>query len=186
MKITLIALLICVWASASQAYRFERRGTGICKAPYKALYTEKGWRCYAFHQAKKTFAAAKAQCIEEGGMLASVPSQKVFDFIVANIKTFKPVPKVHWTGLKILTKWSKGYWLGSMKSGGIYKWFDEEESPVHGHWLKNQPDNGLGFRTEECLSQMLTGWNDSVCTWKTRFICERGPSYYYPNAHGQH
>jgi len=110
-------------------------------------------------------------------MLASVPTKKVYNFIVANIKTFKPKPSVSW--FKLLTKWSRGYWLGSMKSGGIYKWFDEAESPVHGFWLEGQPDRGLGVQTEECLSQMLTGWNDAPCTWKTRFICERPPTYYH-------
>jgi len=178
MKLGLVALLICLWASDSHAFRFAKRGGEMCKAPYKPLLTERGWRCYAFHQKWKTFAAAKAQCIEEGGMLATVPTKKVFDFIVANIKTYKKVPYVNkWS--KILTYWSYGYWLGSMKDGGIYKWFNEAESPVHGFWLKAQPDNGWGLRTEECLSQMLTGWNDSVCTWKTRFICERPPTYYH-------
>ena len=101
----------------------------MCKAPYKPLLTERGWRCYAFHQEKKRFAAAKAQCIDEGGMLASVPTKKVYNFIVANIKTYKPKPSVSW--FKLLTKWSRGYWLGSMKSGGIYKWFDEAGEKRH-------------------------------------------------------
>lgn len=175
MRFSLIALLLCIWASASHAYQFELRGGQICKSPYKQLFTERGWRCYAFYQQKKTFANAKAHCIAEGGMLATIHSDKVYNFIEQNIKTLKPVPVLSSWG-KLFTKWSRGYWLGSTKIGGIYQWFDQ--GPVAKYWLKDQPDAGLGLQTEECLSQMAAGWNDAPCTWETRFVCERKPSFY--------
>ena len=169
MRFSLIALLLCIWASASHAYQFgkflpfqtmsgivgtiltistkvyhkyivtvivwhfstptqisftELRGGQICKGPYKQLFTERGWRCYAFYQQEKTFADAKDHCIAEGGMLATIHSDKVYNFIVQNIKTLKPVPVLSSWG-KLFTKWSRGYWLGSTKIGGIYQWFDQ-------------------------------------------------------------
>jgi len=184
-RFSCIALVLCVLASAAFAGPHHRAtapcATGAshekvlrCPAGYSTLLLGERRRCYLFHTDKKSFYGAREACKADRGRLAKVELPQVFNFIKKTIGGMPHKPTLSWLG-KLFTKWGNGYWIGGRRVGKVFKWLDGTK--VQGHWLKNQPDGGLGLRKENCVSQMYRGWNDYPCSKKTRYICERSPAW---------
>lgn len=161
--------LLCVCLSFTEIDAQEAKYS--CAAPWEE---GPGGRCFIFSQDKKTFKGAQKQCGLQNGRLVEIRDPAVYNFIQKRIRENSSPPFVsQWS--KLLTRWGNGYWVGGRKGETTKKmeWLTRGTS-VTGSWLKGQPDKGMGLWEENCLLQMLGGWNDYPCGKKTRYICESG------------
>ncbi|XP_005917437.1 macrophage mannose receptor 1 [Haplochromis burtoni] len=115
--------------------------------------------CYLFNYlSMRTWAEARADCVNQGGDLLSITEPFEQTFIQALIQQSP-------TGISM---WMGGH--DSMTEGG-WEWTDG--SPFRFiHWNAGNPDDYYG---EDCLSMLINNgyWNDDNCEYKRGYICKR-------------
>ncbi|XP_062340567.1 macrophage mannose receptor 1 [Osmerus eperlanus] len=115
--------------------------------------------CYLFNfLSPRTWAEARADCVNQGGDLLSITEPFEQAFIQAQVQL---IP----TGVSV---WMGGH--DSITEGG-WEWSDG--SPFrYIHWAAGNPDNFLG---EDCLSMLVNGgyWNDDNCEHNRGYVCKR-------------
>ncbi|XP_023264465.1 macrophage mannose receptor 1-like [Seriola lalandi dorsalis] len=115
--------------------------------------------CYLFNYlSMRTWAEARADCVNQGGDLLSITDPFEQAFIQGVIQASP-------TGISL---WMGGH--DSVTEGG-WEWTDG--SPFrYIRWSAGNPDN---YQGEDCLSIYINGgyWNDDNCEYKRGYICER-------------
>ncbi|XP_061589669.1 macrophage mannose receptor 1 [Cololabis saira] len=115
--------------------------------------------CYLFNYlSMRTWAEARADCVNQGGDLVSVTDPFEQAFIQGVIQQTP-------TGISL---WMGGH--DSVTEGG-WEWIDG--SPFrYIRWNAGNPDNYFG---EDCLSILINNgyWNDDNCEYKRGYICKR-------------
>lgn len=106
-------------------------------------------------------------CIEKGGELVKITSQRENDFVLALVR--KEAPSM------------KDVWIGLRRNGDGWYWSDNS-LPKYTNWAPNEPNN----KAEIC-SQMWHGhtdhlpytasgsWNDIFCSRRHGVVCKRLP-----------
>ncbi|XP_026210056.1 LOW QUALITY PROTEIN: macrophage mannose receptor 1 [Anabas testudineus] len=115
--------------------------------------------CYLFNYlSMRTWAEARADCVNQGGDLVSITD---------------PFEQAFIQGIIQLTPTGISLWMGghdSITEGG-WEWTDS--SPFrYIHWNTGNPDN---YNGEDCLSILINNgyWNDDNCEHKRGYICKR-------------
>ncbi|KAM8872531.1 uncharacterized protein ACB058_004460 isoform 1-T1 [Synchiropus picturatus] len=115
--------------------------------------------CYLFnYQSMRTWAEARADCVNQGGDLLSITDPVEQAFVHGMIQQ-SPVG---------ISMWMGGH--DSITEGG-WEWTDG--SPFrYIHWNTGNPDDYYG---EDCLSILINNgyWNDDNCEYKRGYICKR-------------
>ncbi|CAJ1070748.1 macrophage mannose receptor 1 [Xyrichtys novacula] len=115
--------------------------------------------CYLFNYlSMRTWAEARADCLNQGGDLVSItdPFEQAF---IQGVIQLSP------TGISL---WMGGH--DSVTEGG-WEWIDG--SPFrYIRWSAGNPDNYFG---EDCLSILINNgyWNDDNCEYNRGYICKR-------------
>ena len=125
-------------------------------------------KAYWVHAEAKTYAAAVAQCREEGGKLAEPKSAQANNDLIALARTIN-FPQDSW----------KAVWIGinDKAQNRHFVYESDGRSVEYTHWNlgpPQEPDNEFGV--EHCVVlYSLRGydWCDAVCLFKNSFICER-------------
>ncbi|XP_058654902.1 galactose-specific lectin nattectin-like isoform X2 [Onychostoma macrolepis] len=109
---------------------------------------ESGWsrygkRCFKIFNNPMTWKDAEVTCLNHGGNLASVHSNKEQAFI------------------KLLVSSSESFWIGGYDAVSEGTWFWSDGSKMNFQlWSPGEPNN-LGVQN----------WNDQQCTDKLPFVC---------------
>ena len=149
-------------------------------APFFVFFLEiscpQGWRafdgyCYLVSSQVLTWSQARSFCIEKGGELVKITSQRENDFVLSLARKEASSLKEVWIGLK--------------RNGGDWYWSDYS-LPKYANWAPKEPSNSA----EEC-AHMYTGhsqhlpykasgsWNDLFCNGLEGFsnglVCKQLP-----------
>ena len=123
--------------------------------------------CYLVSSQEYKGDEARLFCIEKGGELVKITSDRENDFVLALAREEQPPPK--------------DVWIGMRRKGGHFYWSDNS-LPKYTNWAPHEPNN----HAEEC-SQMWTShsdnlpnkasgtWNDIFCDRKHGLVCKRLP-----------
>ena len=108
---------------------------------------------------------AQAFCIEKGGELVKITSERENDFVLALVRKER----------------MEDVWIGMKRIGDHWYWSDNS-LPKYTNWAPHEPNN-----KEEKCSQMWNGhsvnlpnqasgkWNDIFCDRKHGLVCKRLP-----------
>uniref|UniRef100_A0A3P9HM81 C-type lectin domain-containing protein n=1 Tax=Oryzias latipes TaxID=8090 RepID=A0A3P9HM81_ORYLA len=114
-----------------------------------------GSNCYKLNtQTRKSWSAARLDCVQEGGDLVSITSEEENTYVAESP-----------TGISL---WMGGH--DSVTEGG-WEWTDG--SPFrYIRWNAGNPDDYYG---EDCLSILINNgyWNDDNCEYDRGYICKR-------------
>uniref|UniRef100_A0A4W6C4N3 C-type lectin domain-containing protein n=1 Tax=Lates calcarifer TaxID=8187 RepID=A0A4W6C4N3_LATCA len=114
-------------------------------------------KCYFFStDTKKSWAAARHDCVQEGGDLVSITS--------AGEDYLKDLELPTWIGLSDLLVENQ------------YAWSDGVSAVLYTNWNDKEPNNAGG--AEHCVAMthgpLVTGkWNDDACSKNHSFVCYR-------------
>uniref|UniRef100_A0A3Q3MM55 C-type lectin domain-containing protein n=1 Tax=Mastacembelus armatus TaxID=205130 RepID=A0A3Q3MM55_9TELE len=130
-------------------------------------WTQYGSNCYKLKaDTRKSWAAARYDCVQDGGDLVSIASAGEEQYVTGVIAQSP-------TGISL---WMGGH--DSITEGG-WEWTDG--SPFrYIHWNAGNPDDYYG---EDCLSILINKghWNDDNCENKRGYICKRRGVMYWKN-----
>ena len=138
---------------------------GTCTNDKCVAICDEGWEkhnnhCYHWVTEKMNWTRAEDFCQEEGGHLASVPSNETMDFVIAGSAS---------RGLKHI-------WLGGndIEEEGVWKWTDCTPWELT-FFSPGEPNNSGG--QEHCLHFNVKRWNDAPCditkSYVTGFLCSK-------------
>ena len=125
---------------------------GICRADYESF----GPMCYKFFSTTMTWDSAEAECIREGGHLATI-----FD---PSIQTYLSSSQL-----------SSTCWIGASRPAGSSSWsWSRPGVPFsQSYFLSGQPDISTGSRACAAFcSGSNPAWCDENCGSQRPFICE--------------
>jgi hypothetical protein len=118
-------------------------------------WTKFGLNCYKKEEDMQKWAAAEAHCVEHGGHLVSILSEKENEFV---------------KGL------GTDVWLGLSDKGteGTFVWTDGSPATSYTNWAAGQPDDWQVTGGEDCTHNLAAGtWNDLACDGTRKSICKK-------------
>lgn len=117
-------------------------------------------RQYRFFPETRTFHAAEAECINNGGHLASISNSDELKFVFRQYNEDS----------------GRSVWIGGIRTaGGSFRWTDSTPFAFQ-QWAINEPDLG---KSETCVfvgnndRGVLSNWFDGSCDKLLAFVCER-------------
>ncbi|XP_041475761.1 uncharacterized protein LOC121424220 [Lytechinus variegatus] len=139
----------------------------ICQRPKDARcsWNHYGQSFYRFLGARKSFAAAKNDCMRSGGRLAIIKSTELNAFLTSILSPALSSPHCYWFG------------LNQSSDNGPFNWEDGTQM-TNPMWVFGEPSNSTG-RSCGCLSSDGNDgdnhgrWASVNCTHRLPYICER-------------
>ncbi|XP_041957301.1 C-type lectin domain family 4 member G-like isoform X1 [Alosa sapidissima] len=135
-----------------------------------------GWEvmndtCYYFPTSsgipRKGWDDAKADCIRQGGNLATVDTLLKQTFLVGVLRV------LHSEGFS----YRSGFWIGLRQKDteGAWHWTNGSSLGT-GYWMDGEPNDDYGH--EDCAAtyptvNILKSWNDAPCRHPLKWICEK-------------
>ena len=112
---------------------------------------------YVYHTSKKTYSVALKDCEKAGATLAMPKTKESQRFVASTWPTER-------------------FWIGidDLATKGIY-YFVDGTLVRNTFWLSGEPNNLDGL--ENCVQMRNGGWNDSICTIKGAYLCQKGKIY---------
>ncbi|XP_067681253.1 zinc metalloproteinase nas-34-like [Haliotis asinina] len=117
---------------------------------------------YIYHNVKKSWTAARATCIQNGGDMASLDTQERFDameaFLDARKASGSGLANSVWVGINRNSADGKLYWT----NGALM-----DESDI---WASGHPKSGDGCGYTSPFSGMV--YRTTQCSWSGKFLCQ--------------
>nr|XP_006811311.1 PREDICTED: von Willebrand factor-like [Saccoglossus kowalevskii] len=127
-----------------------------------------GCRHFEINTDEVTWATAKSNCESQGGRLAMIDTQVVFN----NIRKYI-------FGNQIDDEIRKGFWFGldDIDVEGSFVWSDGTPLGDFTKWAKRQPNNNVrsdpnGQDCAQLWKLKTLKWDDTYCSQKNGYICE--------------
>ncbi|XP_078700188.1 uncharacterized protein LOC144926973 isoform X2 [Branchiostoma floridae x Branchiostoma belcheri] len=147
----------------------DAEGSGESEGSGDMTYTRRGDTQYKIYTESKTYDAAKKTCAADGGHLAVIKTEAVYNFLLGMIRD-ADVNKDYWIGLNDKAVENSWTWADGepLNDGGFTKWAPGEPNNAEGIQDCGQLWAAKDFR-----------WDDDRCYNAKYFICQIGPGEAY-------
>ncbi|XP_019617059.1 PREDICTED: C-type lectin-like, partial [Branchiostoma belcheri] len=140
----------------------DAEGSGESEGSGDMTYTRRGDTQYKIYTESKTYDAAKKTCAADGGHLAVIKTEAVYNFLLGMIRD-ADVNKDYWIGLNDKAVENSWTWADGepLNDGGFTKWAPGEPNNAEGIQDCGQLWAAKDFR-----------WDDDRCYNAKYFICQ--------------
>ncbi|XP_078667415.1 uncharacterized protein LOC144909216 [Branchiostoma floridae x Branchiostoma belcheri] len=129
-------------------------------------YTLLRGTCYKAFNTRKSFNAAAAACLADGGTLAMPRDAETNAFLVSLYKFLGD-------------GWSFWFGLHDQREEGRFEWVDDSALGAYNSWAPGEPNNYGGGQDCVLYAVVLRDkWSDNDCRMRFRFICQTAPGTY--------
>merc|ERR1712215_298458 len=149
--------LLCTPATTTTTTAAATTTTTAASGTCDAGWTLTGSKCYKYEAGPSDYYDAMANCLGQGGNLATIESQAEQDAVFALLG-------------------STGGWIGlaDFLDEGQFAWLDKT-AVSYTNWRVNQPNNSNN--NQHCVWIRTDGeWDDVTCKREEAFVCQKAPN----------